>query len=252
MASAADGLKHVTLELGGKSPLIIFDDADIENAVSAAMLANFYSAGQICSNGTRVFVHRAVQDRFLERLKARTEAMVLGDPMHPDTHMGPMVSNSHAEKVLEYVAKGKSEGATVITGGEQVHVPAFEAGIFVAPTVFADVTDTMTIAQEEIFGPVMSVLTFDDEEDVIHRANDTDFGLAAGIFTKDIMRAHKIATRLQAGTVWINNYNLTPVEMPFGGVKHSGIGRENGLAAIAFYTQEKSVYVETGDVDAPY
>lgn len=252
MSSAAEGLKHVTLELGGKSPLIIFDDADIENAVSAAMLANFYSAGQICSNGTRVFVHSAIQEQFLERLKTRTEAMVLGDPMHPDTHMGPMVSKVHAEQVLDYVAKGKTEGATVITGGKLVTVADFNEGVFVAPTVFANVTDDMTIATEEIFGPVMSVLTFDDDEDVIRRANNTEFGLAAGVFTKDISRAHKTVAQLQAGTVWINNYNLTPVEMPFGGVKHSGIGRENGLAAIAFYTQEKSIYVETGDVDSPY
>ncbi len=252
MSCAAEGLKHVTLELGGKSPLIIFDDADIKNAVSAAMLANFYSAGQICSNGTRVFVQRGIQERFIEHLKTRTEAMVLGDPIHPDTHIGPMVSNDHAMKVLEYIEKGKAEGATVITGGERIRVPGFEAGVFIAPTTFTNVTDDMSIAREEIFGPVMSVLTFEDEEEVISRANDTDFGLAAGVFTKELACGHRVAAQLEAGTVWINNYNITPVEMPFGGVKHSGIGRENGLAAVAFYTQEKSIYVETGDVDSPY
>ena len=252
MAGAAEGLKHVTLELGGKSPLIVFGDADLDNAVSAAMLGNFYSAGQICSNGTRVFVQREIQDAFLAELKARTEAMRLGDPLDPETHMGPMVSNAHGEKVLAFLEKAKSEGGTLVTGGKQAQVPGCDAGIFIEPTVIAEVEDHMAIAREEIFGPVMSVLTFDTEEEALTRANGTAFGLAAGVFTRDLARAHRVAAGLQAGTVWINNYNLTPVEMPFGGVKNSGIGRENGLAAVSFYTQEKSVYVETGDVESPY
>jgi betaine-aldehyde dehydrogenase len=252
MASAAEGLKHVTLELGGKSPLIIFEDSDLDNAVGAAMNGNFYSSGQICSNGTRVFVQRDIMVDFLARLKTRTEAIRLGDPMDPETQMGPMVTNAHGEKVLGYLEKARSEGGTLVTGGHRITINGCEAGIFIAPTVIADVHDDMTIACEEIFGPLMSVLPFDTEDEVVARANDTEFGLAAGVFTKDISRAHRVAANLQAGTIWINNYNLTPVEMPFGGVKKSGIGRENGLAAIGFYTQEKSIFVETGDVEAAY
>lgn len=252
MASAAEGLKHVTLELGGKSPLVIFEDADLDNAVSAAMNGNFYSSGQICSNGTRVFVQHNVLEDFLSRLKERTEAITLGDPMDPETQMGPMVTNDHADKVLTYLDKGKSAGARLVTGGGRTKVEGFDQARFIQPTVFADVTDEMVIARQEIFGPVMSVLTFDTEEEVLARANDTEFGLAAGVFTRDLARAHRFAGQLEAGTIWINNYNLTPVEMPFGGVKNSGIGRENGLAAIGFYTQEKSIYVETGDVESSY
>lgn len=252
MAAAAEGLKPVTLELGGKSPLIIFDDANLDHAVSAAILGNFYSSGQICSNGTRVFVHQDVLPAFLDKLAARVQAMRLGDPLDPQTHLGPMVSAQHGESVLEHIARAKAGGATLLTGGHRVTVPGCPAGVFIAPTVFHGVTDDMAIARDEVFGPVMSVLNFRDEDEVLRRANDSEFGLAAGIFTRDIARGHRMAARIQAGTVWVNAYNLTPVEMPFGGVKKSGIGRENGLAAIAFYTQEKSVYVEMGDVEAPY
>ncbi len=252
MAAAADGLKQVTLELGGKSPLVIFDDADLDNAVGAAMLANFYSSGQICSNGTRVFVHSSVLPTFLDKLKSRAVAITLGDPMDMNTQMGPLVSAVSAKKVLGYIETGLAEGAELITGGHCTDVVGCETGTFVQPTVFAGVTDDMTIAREEIFGPVMSVLSFETEDEVITRANSTEFGLAAGVFTKDITRAHRVAAALEAGIVWINAYNLTPVEIPFGGVKRSGIGRENGLAAIGFYTQEKSIYVEMGDVDSPY
>ena len=252
MAAAAEGLKPVTLELGGKSPLIVFDDADVEQAVGAAMLANFYSAGQICTNGTRVFVQSGIRERFLERLVARTRAMRLGDPLDPETHMGPLVSEAQAEKVLDYLRIGREEGARVAVGGERRTVRGFERGVFVEPTVFTDVADTMRVAREEIFGPVMCLFGFDTEAEVIERANDTPFGLAAGLFTRDIVRAHRVAARLDAGTLWINAYNLTPVEMPFGGVKQSGIGRENGLAALDFYTREKSVYVEMEGVESPY
>lgn len=252
MADAAETLKPVTLELGGKSPLIVFADADLDDAVGAAMLANFYSTGQICSNGTRVFVERPVKERFLEKLVARTEKIVLGDPLDEATHLGPLVSHEHREKVLSYLKIGKEEGARCLIGGGVPKIQGFEGGAFVEPTVFADVTDGMRIAREEIFGPVMAVLDFDDEDEVVARANDTPFGLAAGVFTRDLVRGHRVIARLKAGTTWINAYNLTPVEMPFGGMKQSGLGRENGRAALDAYTQVKSVYVEMGGVSAPY
>lgn len=247
-AQAAEGIRHVTMELGGKSPLIVFDDASIEDAVGGAMLGNFYSAGQVCSNGTRVFVQRGIKARFLERLRERTEAIRLGDPMDEATQMGPVISAAQHAKVMAYIEAGRREGARLITGG----TAGPNAGFWIRPTVFADVTDTMTIAREEIFGPVMAVLDFDTEDEVIARANATDFGLAAGVFTADMARAHRVIGRLEAGTCWINAYNLTPVEAPFGGVKRSGVGRENGHAAVEHYTQVKSVYVNMGPVEAPY
>ena len=247
-AQAAEGIKAATMELGGKSPLIVFDDSDLDNAVGAAMLGNFYSSGQICSNGTRVFVQRGLRDAFLERLAARVATITLGDPLDEATQMGPLVSHAQMERVLGYIAQGKDEGARLVCGGARVG----ESGAYVAPTVFADVTDDMVIAREEIFGPVMTVLDFDGEEEVIARANATEFGLSAGVFTRDIARAHRVVAQLQAGTCWINAYNLTPVEMPFGGVKASGVGRENGHAALEHYTRIKSVYLGMGDVDAPY
>ena len=244
--------KIVTLELGGKSPLIIFDDAKLDNAVSGALLANFYSSGQVCSNGTRVFVHRSVKAAFLERLIKRVNAMRIGDPMDPATQVGPLVSEQHMHKVLSYIERGRAEGARVLTGGMRVTTGELAKGYFVAPTVFDNCRDDMAIVREEIFGPVMSVLEFEDEQEVIERANATEFGLAAGVFTNDLTRAHRVIARLQAGTCWINQYNVTPIELPFGGVKLSGLGRENGRAAIEHYTQLKSVYVAMGDVDAPY
>jgi betaine-aldehyde dehydrogenase len=252
MSDAAQTLKNVTLELGGKSPLIIFDDAKLDNAVSGALLANFYSSGQVCSNGTRVFVHRSVKAAFLERLVKRVKAMRIGDPMDPATQVGPLVSEQHMHKVLSYLERGRAEGAHVLTGGARVTAGELAKGYFVAPTVFDNCRDDMAIVREEIFGPVMSVLEFEDEQEVIERANATEFGLAAGVFTNDLTRAHRVIARLQAGTCWINQYNVTPIELPFGGVKLSGLGRENGRAAIEHYTQLKSVYVAMGDIDAPY
>ncbi|MEJ8473682.1 betaine-aldehyde dehydrogenase [Roseibium algae] len=251
-ALAGEHLKKTTLELGGKSPLIIFEDADIENAVSAAINANFYSTGQICSNGTRVFVHTAIKDAFLARLSERTGNAVLGDPMNETTSVGPLVSKPQLDKVLSYMSLGQEEGARLVCGGGAASVPNFPDGLFVQPTVFADVEDTMRIACEEIFGPVMCVLDFDDEADVVSRANATSFGLAAGVFTKDIQRAYRVTDQLQAGTCWINTYNLTPVEMPFGGYKKSGIGRENGHAGIEYYSQVKSIYVEMDGVESAF
>jgi betaine-aldehyde dehydrogenase len=252
MADAAATLKQVTLELGGKSPLIVFDDADLDNAVSGALLGNFYSAGEVCSNGTRVFVQRRLLRPFLERLQRRAQAMRIGDPMHADTQVGSLISAQHMEKVLGYIARGRAEGARVLTGGARVVDGDLANGSFVAPTIFIDCHDDMGIVREEIFGPVMAVLVFDDEQEVIARANATPYGLAAGVFTRDLTRAHRVIARLQAGTCWINQYNITPVELPFGGVKMSGLGRENGRAAIEHYSQLKSVYVAMGDVVSPY
>ncbi|MCV2874512.1 betaine-aldehyde dehydrogenase [Defluviimonas sp. WL0050] len=248
-ATAAAGMRHVTMELGGKSPLIVFDDADIEDAVGGAMLGNFYSSGQVCSNGTRVFVQKRIKEQFLARLKERTQAIRLGDPLDEATQMGPLVSEAQLEKVLSYVRKGQDEGARLITGGGRGPV---NSGFYLEPTVFADVSDAMTIAREEIFGPVMAVLDFEDEEEVVTRANATEFGLSAGIFTRDLTRAHRVIARLQAGSCWINAYNLAPVEAPFGGVKLSGVGRENSKQAIEHYSQVKSIYVGMGAVEAPY
>ncbi|WIJ27082.1 betaine-aldehyde dehydrogenase [Devosia sp. RR2S18] len=249
-AAAADGVRHVTMELGGKSPLIIFEDADLDNAVSAAINANFYSSGQICSNGTRVFVHEAVQKAFIARVAERTARAVIGDPLDENTQIGPLISAAQRDKVLSYIEIGKAEGAQLVFGGA---IPAgYDNGFYIEPTLFTGVTDEMRIAREEIFGPVLSVLSFKTEAEVIARANGTEFGLSAGVFTQDITRAHRTVAALEAGTCWINTYNLTPVEVPFGGVKHSGVGRENARAAIEHYTQIKSVYVAMSDVEAPF
>ena len=252
MQAASATTKHVTLELGGKSPILIFADADLDAAVSGAILGNFYSTGQICSNGTRVFVERSVRAAFVEKLIRRVKAITLGDPLDPATHLGPLVSKAQYDKVLSYIEIGRGEGATLAAGGKPAGIEAFPDGLFVEPTVFTDVTDGMRIAGEEIFGPVMCILDFDDETEAIERANATEFGLAAGVYTRDIQRGHRVVAKLQAGTCWINAYNLTPVEMPFGGVKRSGLGRENGRAALEHYSQLKSVYVEMGVSEAPY
>jgi betaine-aldehyde dehydrogenase len=252
MADAAATLKQVTLELGGKSPLIVFEDAKLDNAVAGALLGNFYSAGEVCSNGTRVFVHRSIRAAFVERLRERAAAMRVGDPLDPRTQVGALISAEHLEKVLGFIARGRAQGARLVTGGARVTTGELARGSFVAPTVFDHCHDDMDIVRREIFGPVMSVLEFSDEDEVIARANATEFGLAAGVFTNDLTRAHRVIAQLQAGTCWINHYNVTPIELPFGGVKMSGLGRENGRAALEHYTQLKSVYVAMSDVESPY
>jgi betaine-aldehyde dehydrogenase len=247
-AAAAEGLKNVTMELGGKSPLIVFDDADIENAISGAIMANFYSTGQVCSNGTRVFVHKNIKEAFLKRLAERLDTAVIDDPMDPATSFGPMTSQRQRDIAVEYIAKGQAEGARLVYGGKAIE----GQGFYIQPTVFADVTDNMVIAREEIFGPVMAVLDFKDEAEVLARANDTEFGLAAGVFTRDLARAHRVVAGFEAGTCFINSYNDAPVEAPFGGMKNSGVGRENSKAAIEHYSQLKSVFVRMGDMEAPF
>ncbi|WP_439123925.1 betaine-aldehyde dehydrogenase [Marivita sp.] len=247
-AAAAAQMKHVTMELGGKSPLIIFDDSDLENAVGGAILGNFYSSGQVCSNGTRVFVQKGIKEAFLTRLKERLSNAVIGDPMDEATSFGPMVSDKQMKIVLDYIEKGETEGARLITGGKRLD----REGFYLQPTVFADVKDDMTIAREEIFGPVMAVLDFETEEEAIIRANATEFGLSAGVFTSNLSRGHRVIAQLEAGSCFINSYNDAPVEAPFGGTKMSGVGRENSKAAINHYSEVKSVYVRMGDVEAPF
>ncbi len=253
MEAAAANLKDVTMELGGKSPLIVFDDADISQAVSAAMLGNFYTQGEVCTNCTRVFVHESVYDAFVSELKIRTENNIkAGDPMNPDVNFGALISKKHQDLVMGYIEKGKAEGATLLTGGTTLQPDDAPNGYFVAPTIFTDCSDDMTICREEIFGPVMSILTFKDEEEVVSRANNTPLGLAAGIMTKDVQRAHRVIHQLKAGICWVNNYGASPAEMPVGGYKLSGIGRENGIETLDQYTQTKSVYMGMTPLEAPF
>ncbi|XP_061752889.1 4-trimethylaminobutyraldehyde dehydrogenase B [Nerophis ophidion] len=252
MEMASKGVKPVTLELGGKSPLIIFEDSDLQNAVRGALMANFLSQGQVCSNATRVFVQSDILPEFVDEVVKRTRAIEIGDPLLETTRMGALVSRSHLDRVLGFVEQAKEEGAIVLCGGTPLvpSDPKLKGGYYMSPCVLADCKDDMTCVREEIFGPVMCVLPFNTEEEVLQRANDTSLGLAAGVFTRDVQRAHRVVQHLQAGSCFINNYNITPVEVPFGGFKMSGIGRENGQVTMEYYSQVKTVYVEMGDVDS--
>jgi betaine-aldehyde dehydrogenase len=247
MASASSStLKEVTMELGGKSALIVFADADLDRAADVAMMANFYSSGQICTNGTRVFVHRSIQQVFEEKIIQRVRRIRIGDPRQMVTNFGPLVSFAQLEKVLAYIASGKAEGARLLIGGERFMDGECAQGAFVQPTVFTDCSDTQKIVREEIFGPVMSILVFDDEDEVIRRANDTNYGLAAGLMTENLNLAHRVIHQLQAGICWINTWGESAPEMPVGGYKQSGVGRENGLATLQNYTRVKSIQLELG------
>lgn len=253
MADSASSLKDVTMELGGKSPLIVFDDADVEQAVSAAMLANFYTQGEVCTNGTRVFVQRGVYDAFVELLVERTKNNIIaGDPLDLKTNFGALISEKHQKLVLSYIEKGVAEGAELLVGGTAINPESSPNGYFVAPTIFANCHDDMTIIKEEIFGPVLSLLVFDDEDEVVRRANNTQLGLAAGVFTQNIQTAHRVIHQIEAGICWINAYGASPAEMPVGGYKQSGIGRENGLMTLNQYTQVKSVYVGMNPIESPF
>ena len=245
-AASSSSLKDVTMELGGKSPLIIFDDADLNRAADVAMMANFYSSGQVCTNGTRVFVHRSQVTEFEHKIVARVARIRMGYPLDESTNFGPLVSFAHMQKVLNYIDLGKKEGARLLIGGARATESALAKGNYVQATVFTDCTDDMTIVREEIFGPVMSILAYDDEDEVIRRANDTDYGLAAGIITENLNRAHRVIHQLQAGICWINTWGESPAEMPVGGYKQSGVGRENGLMTLQAYTRTKSIQVELG------
>ncbi|NWA44138.1 betaine-aldehyde dehydrogenase [Pseudomonas reactans] len=253
MASAsASTLKDVTMELGGKSPLIIFPDADLDKAADIAMMANFYSSGQVCTNGTRVFVPAARKAEFEAKILERVQRIRLGDPTDENVNFGPLVSFAHMESVLRYIESGKSEGARLLAGGERIIIGDYAKGAYVAPTVFTDCKDDMKIVREEIFGPVMSILSYESEEEVVRRANDTEYGLAAGLVTQDLNTAHRVIHQLEAGICWINTWGESDAAMPVGGYKHSGVGRENGVSTLEHYTQIKSVQVELGEYSSVF
>lgn len=240
-------LKPVTLELGGKSPILVFADCDLALASTHALEANFFTQGEICSNGTRVFVAQEIYDDFIKLLLEKTSAWQVGNPIDPKTKVGSLINKSHMKRVMQYIEFGKKEGATLLAGGHALTYRDedgfdFSLGCFIEPTIFVNCQDDMRIVQEEIFGPVMTVLRFKDEQEVIDRANKSIYGLGAGVFTNHLARAHRVSQALEAGIVWINSYNATPVEIPFGGVKSSGQGRENGAAALDSYSQIKTVY----------
>jgi len=243
MRSAADTLKRITLELGGKSPNIVLADADIDAAIRGATIGIFYGKGEVCAAGSRLLVDRSIRDEFIDKLTVRVKKMVPGDPMDPKTRFGAIASRKQLETVLRYIASGKQEGATLVAGGERTDIGTGK-GYFVQPTVFTDVAPEMTIAREEIFGPVLAAIDFADLDEAIARANDTPYGLAAGIWTRDIKKAHYVARKLQAGTVWVNTYNIYDTAAPFGGYKQSGFGREMSAHALEHYTQIKSVWVD--------
>ena len=243
--AAADNLTKVSLELGGKAPNIVFADSDMDQAVAGAMMGIFYNQGQVCCAGSRLFVEESVKDEFLGRLSDRAGKIAVGDPMDKNTQMGPQVSEEQLNRIKSYVDVAREEGATVLTGGASPNLEgAFQKGYFFSPTIFAEVKNNMRVAQEEIFGPVVSVISFKDEDDLIKQAHDTIYGLSAGIWTKDITRAHRFAKEIKAGVVWINTYNMFNAASPFGGYKQSGYGREMGRHALDLYTQVKSVWVD--------
>lgn len=240
MKKVADDVKGITLELGGKSPAIVLEDADVEEAIQGTFDGTMYNMGQNCSATTRIFVHRSLYDQFVERLAEKAKALKIGPGMDPESDIGPVVSQKQMNTVLGFIEKGKEEGARLVAGGGR----AGNTGYFVEPTIFADVEDDMTIAREEIFGPVMAIFVFDTVDEVIKRANDSKYGLAASVWTQNIKKGHYIASKLQSGTVWVNDFGLEWETMPFGGYKQSGIGREmGGEYGLANYTEVKSVFV---------
>ena len=243
MRGSADTLKHITLELGGKSPNIVFPDADLDAAIRGATTGIFYGKGEVCAAGSRLLVDRSIKNEFVDKIAARAKKMVPGDPMDPKTRLGAISSKKQLETDLRYIDTAKKEGATLVAGGERADIGTGK-GYFLQPTVFTNVTPEMTIAREEIFGPVLATIEFADLDEAIARANATSYGLAAAVWTRDIKKAHHVARRLQAGTVWINTYNVYDTAAPFGGYKQSGFGREMSVHALDHYTQIKSVWVD--------
>ncbi|MBR3371294.1 MAG: aldehyde dehydrogenase [Rhodobacteraceae bacterium] len=245
--AAARGLKRVSLELGGKSPNIVFADADLDAAVAGAVSGIFAATGQTCIAGSRLLVQNSIKDAFTEKMLAVARDARMGDPMQPDTHIGPVTTQPQFQKILSYIDIAKSEGARCIFGGNRAQGPGLENGLFVEPTIFTDVSNSMRIAQEEVFGPVLSIIGFDEEEDAVQLGNDVIYGLAAGVWTKDIARAMRMSKALKAGIVWVNTYRVISYMMPFGGVKQSGIGRESGIRAIEEFLETKAVWISTSD-----
>ncbi len=243
--AAAAGFKHVSLELGGKSPNIIFADAKLENAVNGAVSGIFAATGQTCIAGSRLLVQRAVHDEVVDRLVALARTARIGDPARPETQVGPVTTLAQRQRVLDYVDIARSEGATCVLGGGKPVDPSLGEGWFVEPTIFTGVANRMRIAREEVFGPILSIIPFDDEDDALANANDSPYGLAAGVWTSDIGRAIRMSERIEAGTVWVNCYRAVSFMAPFGGYKRSGIGRESGQEAIGAYLQTKSVWIDT-------
>jgi aldehyde dehydrogenase (NAD+) len=243
--AAAENLKRVSLELGGKSPNIVFDDADLEQAVNGVIAGIFSATGQTCVAGSRLLLQESIHDEFVERLVKITKSAKAGNPTDPTSEIGPIATKPQFDKVMSYIDIANKEGARCVAGGHALSGPGYGGGQFVEPTVFVGVTNNMRIAQEEVFGPVLSILKFRDEEDAIRIANDIRFGLAAGVWTTSLHRAMLLSERLKAGTVWINNYRSTSYTTPFGGYKHSGVGREGGIEAVKEYMEAKSVWIST-------
>ncbi|MBV8589428.1 MAG: aldehyde dehydrogenase family protein, partial [Acetobacteraceae bacterium] len=241
--AAARNFKRVSLELGGKSPNIVFEDADLDAAVKGAISGVFAASGQTCMAGSRLLAHASIHDELVERLVARVSQARLGDPNDPDTEVGPVATEPQLARVLEYIEVAKNEGARCVLGGKRPDLAECGSGWFVEPTIFTSVNNDMRIAREEVFGPVLSVIKFETDDEAVAIANDTEFGLAAGIWTQSLERAISLPRRLQAGTVWVNAYRVVSYLAPFGGMKESGIGRENGAEAIYEYLEAKSVFI---------
>ncbi len=246
MGNASDSLKPLHLELGGKSPLLIFDDADLDAAAADAAFGIFWHCGQVCTASSRLLVQNAIADAFVERLAQHAASMKIGDPFDDDTVLGPVISEGHLQHILDYIQRGQTEGATLYTGGQRLTGAPFDRGAYLPPTIFTDVRNDMTIAQEEIFGPVAAVIPFEDAHDALRIANDTQYGLGAGVWTTNINVAWQMARRLKAGSVWINGYGAERLEMPWGGYKQSGYGRELGHEGLDEYLQTKSVHMRLG------